>query len=69
MNILLTGGSGLIGSTLVEYFVNKGSSVFCLQRNKGPHPDSFWNFSHIDKQVQRKPFDAVIHLAGENIAT
>ena len=68
MNILITGASGLIGSTLVEYFVNEGHSIFSLQRNKNRDAGSFWNFDRLNGQGASLVFDAVIHLAGENIA-
>ena len=68
MNILITGASGLIGSTLVEYFVNEGHSVFSLQRNKNT-TSPFWNFDRLTDQKNTLAFDAVIHLAGENIAS
>jgi uncharacterized protein (TIGR01777 family) len=68
VNILITGASGLIGSTLVEYFVNEGHSIFSLQRNKNNDSGSFWNFDRLNGQGASLVFDAVIHLAGENIA-
>ena len=68
MNILITGASGLIGSTLVEYFVNEGHSIFSLQRNKNRDAGSFWNFDRLNGPESSHVFDAVIHLAGENIA-
>ena len=69
MNILMTGGSGLIGSALVEFFVNQGHTVFSLSRNKDTKAAFFWNFDRLDIRKDAPPFDAVIHLAGENIAT
>ncbi len=68
MNILITGASGLIGSTLVEHFVNEGHSMFSLQRNKNSDSTSFWNFDRLNAEGSSLKFDAVIHLAGENIA-
>ena len=69
MNILITGASGLIGSALVEHFVNEGHAIFSLQRNKATQSDSFWNFERLEEQYHDRSFDAVIHLAGENIAS
>ena len=34
MHILITGASGLIGSTLIEYLFAKGHSFYILQRTK-----------------------------------
>lgn len=69
MNILITGASGLVGSSLVEFLFNHGHSIFSLQRNKSPNATSFWNFNRIPSVASTTTFDAVIHLAGENIAT
>ena len=68
MNILITGASGLVGSGLVQHLFSKGHDIFSLQRNSdqtGP----FWSFDKIPTGSDRASFDAVIHLAGENIAT
>ena len=68
MNILITGASGLVGSGLVQHLFSKGHDIFSLQRNtdqKGP----FWKFDRIPTDSAHSSFDAVIHLAGENIAT
>lgn len=65
MRILLTGSSGLAGSTLVEYFFTKGYSIQCLKRNKTPASTNFWA---TDALHPDKPFHSVIHLAGENVA-
>ncbi len=68
MNILITGASGLIGSALIEFLFSQGHSFFSLQRNKKDE-GMFWNFDRIPAADQIAPFDAVIHLAGENIAS
>lgn len=68
MNILITGASGLVGSGLVQHLFSKGHEIFSLQRNldqTGP----FWRFDKIPTGSDQASFDAVIHLAGENIAT
>lgn len=68
MNILITGASGLVGSGLVQHLFSKGHEIFSLQRNSdqtGP----FWRFDKIPTGSDQTSFDAVIHLAGENIAT
>jgi len=68
MNILITGASGLVGSGLVQHLFSKGHDIFSLQRNSdqtGP----FWSFDKIPTGSGQASFDAVIHLAGENIAT
>ena len=68
MNILITGASGLVGSGLVQHLFSKGHDIFSLQRNKNNN-SSFWNFDRLTDQKNALAFDAVIHLAGENIAS
>lgn len=68
MNILITGASGLIGSGLIEHLFTKGHHIFSLQR-AGNESGNFWQFEKIPQELLEQSFDAVIHLAGENIAT
>jgi uncharacterized protein (TIGR01777 family) len=68
MNILITGASGLIGSALIEYLFAQGHSFFSLQRTKA-NTESFWQLDRIPTYEPGTGFDAVIHLAGENIAS
>jgi uncharacterized protein (TIGR01777 family) len=70
MKILVTGSSGLIGRALVSFLRGKGDQVACLVRGKGKGPDSLvWDpeSGRIDPG-SLEGFDAVVHLAGENIA-
>lgn len=71
MKILISGSSGLIGRTLVEHLIAAGHQVTRLVRG-GPsanRPAVFWNpeGDFLDP-LPLEGFDAVIHLAGENIA-
>lgn len=68
MNILITGASGLVGSGLIEQLFAKGHHLFSLQRT-GNQTGEFWQFDKIPQELLKQSFDAVIHLAGENIAT
>ena len=44
MNILITGGTGLIGKLLVAQLQSKGHNVRVLKRKKSNNPDDFyWN--------------------------
>jgi uncharacterized protein len=73
MNILLSGATGLIGSALTEHLGRQGHHIYPLYRN--PASDNvaaiahYWfpdeNRIHLDAEIK---LDAVIHLAGENIA-
>ncbi len=68
MRIVITGASGLIGSALVPALRAVGHEAIALVRRPVQLPaERTWNPSAIDS----KPFenaDAVIHLAGRNIA-
>jgi uncharacterized protein (TIGR01777 family) len=69
-NILITGGTGLIGKHLSSLLTKKGYKVFILSRTKNDDTNSFyWNISddYIDEQAIIKA-DYIIHLAGAGIA-
>lgn len=67
--ILLAGGTGLIGSRLVEVFREKGHTVRILSRNPKGENQFAWNpaAGTIDDQAVQGA-DAVINLAGAGIA-
>lgn len=70
MNILLTGATGLIGTALTLRLKEGGHHVMPLRRRPGNGSSApSWDPPHgpvrLDPAVS---FDAVIHLAGENIA-
>lgn len=68
MNILLTGGSGLIGSELTKILIENGHQVRILTREKEiKHPFYHWNKDKIDEKVFEN-LDGIIHLAGSLIA-
>lgn len=71
MHVLISGSTGLVGMELVNYLKRKGHHPIRLVRKKGPfsEPQIEWN----PKTGKLNPaeldgIDAVIHLAGENIA-
>jgi TIGR01777 family protein len=69
--ILITGGTGLIGSYLSRFLKEKGYTVALLSRS-GKHSEEFpVYFWDIDKQIidpkAITSADYIIHLAGENI--
>lgn len=76
MKILVTGGTGLIGTNLVMDLVNSGHSVEVLTRSPEqeiPFPDKVklieWDASStVGWLPSLEKSDAVINLAGENIA-
>lgn len=69
MNILLTGSTGLIGRALTAHLARQGHNIFPLYRNPASEKKHYWfpdeNRIHLDDEIK---LDAVIHLAGENIA-
>ncbi|SHI08333.1 TIGR01777 family oxidoreductase [Desulfofustis glycolicus] len=69
MNILITGASGLVGSALAEFLFAAGHSFFSLQRNRNNGDQGFWNLARIGDEHGMPTFDAVINLAGDNIAS
>jgi len=71
VNILMTGASGMIGSALIPFLSSRKHNLGLLVR-RPPHTSAgeiFWN-PHMDTidALSLEGFDAVIHLAGENIA-
>ncbi len=68
MHIAITGCSGLIGSALTEYLFSQNHVVHCLPRN-GDDASLLWDNEKIEEICEKHgDFDAVVHLAAENIA-
>ena len=64
MNILLTGGTGLIGNALTRALIDKGYKVRILTRETDVEaPFYTWNSNTIDEKVF-EDLDGIIHLAG-----
>lgn len=71
-NILIAGGTGLIGSALSKLLVNKGYSVTILSRQKNV-PSG--NISYASWDPEKNSIDAaavanadiIVHVAGENV--
>jgi hypothetical protein len=72
MRILVTGSTGLVGSALVPFFTGGGHQVTRLGRSMtgAPASDLTWDpgAGRLDS-AGLEGFDAVVHLAGENIGT
>lgn len=70
MNILITGGTGLVGRSLVKKLTQNHHTVRVLTRSKSENENEFyWNV--VDKEIDEKAFenlDCIIHLAGANIS-
>jgi uncharacterized protein (TIGR01777 family) len=69
MRILVSGASGLIGSALVPVLERAGHDVLRLSRRAGPPGVVAWDpdAGRLDPSAI-DGIDAVVHLAGENIA-
>ncbi|HYF33077.1 MAG TPA: TIGR01777 family oxidoreductase [Chitinophagaceae bacterium] len=74
--ILITGGTGLIGTALTKMLIENDHSVIVLTRDKTKHQQQHPNISHalwdipsqtIDIGAVKKA-DRIIHLAGANVA-
>ncbi|HEY9714044.1 MAG TPA: TIGR01777 family oxidoreductase [Chroococcales cyanobacterium] len=69
MKILVTGSHGMVGSQLVTYLKSRDHQVMRLSRSAGGPDQIVWDPSlgEIDES-RLEGFDAVVHLAGDNIA-
>jgi uncharacterized protein (TIGR01777 family) len=66
MTILITGASGFLGTALTALLKSKGHEVRRMGRSSG---DVKWNpEAGSIEAAKMEGFDAVVHLAGENIA-
>ncbi len=73
MKILISGSSGLVGKDLCSFLAHQGHVVHTLVRDRDLVNDKaiYWNpaKTEIDKAaLEAGAYDAVINLAGENIA-
>ncbi|WP_297337341.1 TIGR01777 family oxidoreductase [Algoriphagus sp.] len=68
-NILITGGSGLIGTKITQLLETKGYAVAWLSRTPQKQQSFIWdiNKQQIDPEAMEWA-DAVIHLAGAGVA-
>ncbi|MCW5198591.1 TIGR01777 family oxidoreductase [Desulfobulbus sp. F3] len=68
MNILITGASGLVGRELMRSLRAQGDQIFALRRDIAHIPPRWDIERKIVELGPCQPVDAVINLAGENIA-
>jgi uncharacterized protein len=69
MKIAITGSTGLVGSALVPFLTTGGHHVTRIVRTSATEHDAVWNPATGQIDARRlEGLDAVVHLAGENIA-
>ncbi len=70
MNILISGGTGLVGHTLVKKLEQHEHNVRILSRSKSEKENEFyWNVA--EKKIDDKAFedlDCIVHLAGASVS-
>ena len=68
-NILITGGSGLVGKQLMALLEQKGYAVAWLSRKPQPQTHFLLDVARQEIDPQALEWaDAVVHLAGEGVA-
>ncbi len=71
MKVLITGASGLVGTDLQAFLTTGGHEVFSLSRKPSSEEDKRFHWDPASGEIEKdklEGFDAVVHLAGENIA-
>ncbi len=72
MKILVTGSTGLIGSALVNFLADQGHEIKRLVRTQPTSGEDEIHWSPDSGSIEKaslEGLDAVVHLAGENLAT
>ena len=68
MRVLISGASGLIGSALRDRLVEQGDSTVALVRHSPRSGELQWTPGQSLDPQKLFEFDAIVHLAGKNIA-
>lgn len=76
MNVLISGGSGMIGQALSDYLTDREDQVFILSRThqvetgKNNYPIITWKeLNDFEGTDILESIDAIVHLAGENMGS
>jgi len=71
MNILITGGTGLIGRKLTDILLEKGHTVSILSRSKKQSDKAqYYTWDIANQEVEEEAIeqaDVIVHLAGANV--
>jgi uncharacterized protein (TIGR01777 family) len=73
--VLITGGTGMVGQALTNYFIDRGDEVIVLTRGErtASRPQLSYAQWDIEKQtidaIALQKADVIVHLAGESVAT
>lgn len=68
LKVLISGGSGFIGKALTEFLEIAGMEVVNLSRKENIPGSIYWDAETRKAQIEEfEGFDAVFHLAGENL--
>ena len=68
MNILITGGTGFIGTPLVAGLASSGHRIKVLSRQKLPSTDSVSYIGSLGEILNSDSIEAIINLAGASLA-
>ncbi len=68
MNILITGGTGFIGSYLVKMLLEQGHNITILSRNQRKAQSNIRFIGHVSEISDNETIEAIINLAGANIS-
>ena len=67
MNILLSGTQEHLGVTLLQHLFACGHTLTCLQTRKDESGAAVWDIERLWQGQTERPYDAVIHLGGDNL--
>ena len=67
MNILLSGTQKRLGVALLHHMFARGHTLTCLQTRKDESGDTVWDIERLWQGQTERPYDAIIHLGGDNL--
>jgi len=67
MNILLSGTQESLGVTLLHHLFACGHTLTCLQIRNDESSEMVWDIERLWQGRTERPYDALIHLGGDNL--